>query len=61
MLVCDHDVGYLYFNWHTTFVSVPSPVSLVSSDMAMEDYNRDEKQRLLHALGAGEQSEGKIA
>lgn len=53
LLFGDHVAGYLYFKWYTAFVSVPGPVSLVTSDMAVENYDQDEEQRKEEGAGAG--------
>jgi hypothetical protein len=53
LLFGDHVAGYLYFRWYTAFVSVPGPVSLVTSDMVVESYDQDEAQRKEEGEGVG--------
>ena len=53
LLFGDHAVGYLYFKWYTSFISVPGPVSLVTSDMSVENYAQDEEQRKAEGSGVG--------
>lgn len=45
LLFGDHVAGYLWFKWYTSTISVPGPVALAISDMAVESYAQDTVQK----------------
>lgn len=53
LLFGDHVAGYLWFKWYTATISVPGPVTLITSDMAVEDYDQDAAQKKEEGGGVG--------
>jgi hypothetical protein len=53
LLFGDHIAGYIWFKVYTTTISVSGPVSVITGDLAVEDYAQDIEQKIEEGGGGG--------